>query len=57
MQDLYEEFVVEQPTTTQVIRAAASQHHAATSHYAIIGAAIGRQLELDAAEFDSNTVQ
>ena len=57
MQDLYDEFTHEQPITTQVIRAAASQHHAATAHYAVIGAAIGRQLDLDAREFDPNTVQ
>ncbi len=57
MQELYNEFTEQHPVTKHVIESAASHRHAYMTHYAVIGAALARQIELDAREYDANQVQ
>lgn len=52
-----DEFITKQPTTAEVIKIAASRYHPGIAHYAVMGAAIERQLELDARDFEKSIVQ
>ena len=55
--DAYDDFTSTQKLTTEVITGAANRYHTGLVHYAIMGAAIERQLELDARKFNQNIVQ
>lgn len=55
--DAYDEFIQSQPRTTEVIVNAAKRYHAGLTQYALMGAAIERQLELETREYDKNIVQ
>jgi hypothetical protein len=57
LSDAYNEFSSLQPVTAEVIANASARHYAGLTHYSIMGAAIERQLELEAREFDKNIVQ
>jgi hypothetical protein len=53
----YDDFTHLQPVTAEIISVAAQRYHAGLTHYAIMGAAIERQLEFEAREYDKNIVQ
>jgi hypothetical protein len=55
--DAYDELTSIQPVTSEVIAAASARYHTGLTHYAIMGAAIERQLELEAREYSKNIVQ
>lgn len=55
--DAYDEFTSVQPRTAELITSASARYHAGLTHYAIMGAAIERQLEFEAREYDKNIVQ
>jgi|GEM_PF-1778462 len=55
--DAYDEFTHQQVATAEVISNAASRYHPGLTHYAIMGAAIERQLELEARDLNKNIVQ
>lgn len=55
--DAYDNFTELQPTTAEIIAAASARYHSGLTHYAIMGAAIERQLEFEAREYDKNIVQ
>lgn len=55
--DAYDEFTTQQTNTAEVIASAASRYHPGLTHYAIMGAAIERQLELEARDLNKNIVQ
>jgi hypothetical protein len=57
MHELYAEFAEQQPVAKHVIETAATQHYHYMAHYAVIGAALARQIELDAREYEANQVQ
>lgn len=57
LSDAYSEFSSRQPKTAEVIANASARYYAGLTHYSIMGAAIERQLELEAREFDKNIVQ
>jgi hypothetical protein len=57
MTDAYDEFTNLQPRTSEIINAASSRFHNGLTYYSIMGAAIERQLEFEAREYDKNIVQ
>jgi hypothetical protein len=57
LSDAYEEFRQEQAATAEVIESAAKRFHAGLTYYAVMGAAIERQFELETREYDKKIVQ
>jgi hypothetical protein len=57
MTDAYDEFTDLQPRTSEIINTASSRFHNGLTYYSIMGAAIERQLEFEAREYDKNIVQ
>jgi hypothetical protein len=57
LSDAYSEFIQSQPRTAEIIVAAAKRYHAGLTQYALMGAAVERQLELETREYDKNIVQ
>jgi hypothetical protein len=55
--DAYDEFTAQQAVTAEVISTAADRYHPGLTHYALMGAAIERQLELEARDLNQNIVQ
>jgi hypothetical protein len=55
--DAYDDFTHQQTATAEVISNAASRYHPGLTHYAVMGAAIERQLELEARDLNQNIVQ
>ena len=55
--DAYDDFTHQQTVTAEVVSNAASRYHPGLTHYAVMGAAIERQLELEARDLNQNIVQ
>lgn len=52
-----DEFIDTQPVTAEVIGRAAERYYPGIAHYAVMGAAIERQFELEARDFQKSIVQ